>query len=276
VVLSRRVAVLCVALLTAAGFAVVVLGTAPAASAASFPAAGPAPAFSTNFEIDGNKQVNGGPSGGMDWNALFSIANPLSPVYSALPGPYTTPTGQPSTGILGVTFGADPDFGGASICASGDDATAFPGSNTIDTNPWVTGRTNVNNKGDACTGAAAYEIVRVTGPGYDQDHTILYQYWTRSFDATGDMSVFQILDGPLPGRCDDRLIGFDYNANVQNIASYTAYVWQAADCPGAGTGAGSWAVSATGGSVGAAGSMSMLCLRARQPTRARSASRLST
>ncbi|MCU1689571.1 MAG: hypothetical protein JWN20_1499, partial [Jatrophihabitantaceae bacterium] len=250
---SRFVASLGAALLTAAGFAVVVLAGAEPASGVAFPAVGAAPAFSTNFEIDGNKPVNGGPNGGMDWNALFSTANPANPAYFGLPGPYTTPTGQQSTGILGRTYSADPDAGGATICLSGSDSTSFPGTNTIDSNPFTTGTAAVNNKGDACTGAAAYEIVHVTGPGYDQLHTILYQYWTRSADATGDMSVFQILTGPVAGRCDDRLIGFDYNANVQNIASYTAYAWQAADCPGAGTGAGTWVVSGTGGSVGAAG-----------------------
>ena len=60
-----------------------------------------------------------------------------------------------------------------------------------------------------------------TNPLYDQNHVIYYQYWTRSFNATGEMTVFQsFADGDEVGNCGDFLVGFDYNSNTKDIENF--------------------------------------------------------
>ena len=137
------------------------LGTVPQAAQATT-----SPFFPlTSFAIDGNI------AGPNDWG---------DPLGSALYGPYTTSQGFPSSGIISSSFGADSCSG---------DATGFPGSQTPDTNPWVTGTSNVNNKDDLCSGGSAIEVVNVNG----QYQYVLYSYWARSATATGDMSAFTLL-----------------------------------------------------------------------------------
>ncbi|WP_433676300.1 hypothetical protein [Microbacterium gorillae] len=182
---------------TLAVSAVLVTSGAVAATAATLPQPIPTPAIQTAFEIDGNM------SGANDWDGI--AATPY--------GPYTTASGNASTGILDNTSGNDG--------CTGADASAFPGSQTINTNPWTIAPDTVNNKADLCASGAAYEIVRVDG----QQHIILYQYWTRSPDGTGDLTIYQVLEGPLPGRSDDYLIQFDYDSSGGGSISISALSW---------------------------------------------------
>ncbi|MFK4790722.1 hypothetical protein [Microbacterium sp. ZW T5_56] len=182
---------------TLAVSAVLVASGAVAATAATLPQPVPTPAIQTAFEIDGNL------SGANDWDGIASTPY----------GPYTTASGNPSTGILDYTSGNDG--------CTGSDASAFPGSQTINTNPWTIAPDTVNNKADLCASGAAYEIVRVDG----QQHIILYQYWTRSPDGTGDLTIYQMLEGPLPGRSDDYLIQFDYDSSGGGAISISALSW---------------------------------------------------
>ena len=95
---------------TLAVSAVLVTSGAVTATAATLPQPIPTPAIETAFEIDGNM------SGANDWDGI--AATPY--------GPYTTASGNASTGILDNTSGNDG--------CTGSDASAFPGSQTINTN----------------------------------------------------------------------------------------------------------------------------------------------
>ncbi len=205
------------------------LGTVPQAAQATT-----SPFFPlTSFAIDGNI------AGPNDWG---------DPLGSALYGPYTTSQGFPSSGIISSSFGADSCSG---------DATGFPGSQTPDTNPWVPGAANVNNKDDLCSGGSAIEVVNVNG----QYQYVLYSYWARSATATGDMSAFTLLQGPVAGRGDDKLVSFDYNSAGGGSVTVTVYTWNGTGWVPAGTlpttqfqsAIGPNVSPATGGSPGANG-----------------------
>ncbi|HEY3485798.1 MAG TPA: hypothetical protein VGK49_10460, partial [Ilumatobacteraceae bacterium] len=134
------------------------------------------------------------------------------------------------------------------LCTGSNDLTAFPGSVTINDYPWGdnTGIANVNNKSDACTGAAAWEIVRVRSADgtYDQNHYIYYQYWARSFDATGEVTVFQAFsDNKLPGNCGDFMVAFDYNSSTKDVENFRTYQWNDQTPDPNCSGAGSWSVA---------------------------------
>ena len=237
---------------------------------AGYPGGGlQAPPFRTAFEIDGNKPST---APGIDWDDLLTFTPTATggsfTVKPTLPGPYTTTTGGgfvgvTSTGIIEAAGGTDPDVNAAVLCGGGADGSAFPGSTTIDDYPWDdnTGVANTNNKSDICTGAVAWELVRVTTgtpgqPGYyDQNHAMLYQYWTRSFDATGEVTIFQSFDDGIAGNCGDFLVAFDYNSNVNDVADYRTYRWEDDDNDANCTGSGEWVIAnpnVTGGE-GAAG-----------------------
>ncbi|MEI2765233.1 MAG: LPXTG cell wall anchor domain-containing protein [Dermatophilaceae bacterium] len=187
----------------------------------------------TAFAIDGNI------AGPNDWG---------DPLGSALYGPYTTAGGFPSSGIISSSFATD-------SCTT--DTTGFPGSQTPDTDPWSPGTANVNTKDDLCSGGSAIEVVDVNG----QYQYVYYSYWARSASATGDMSVFTLLQGPASGRTDDKLISFDYNSAGGGSITVTVYTWNGASWVSAGTlpatqfqsAVGANVSPATGGSAGANG-----------------------
>ena len=243
-----------------------------------------APPFHTAFEIDGDKVPDNDPSTAspqIDWNDLLTFAGTGTggtfTVNPALPGPYTTPNkpgfvGVQSTGIIAAAGATDPDVAPGVLCGSGEDATGFPGSTTIDSYPWADniGVQNTNNKSDICTAAVAWEIVRVSQgtPGasgyYDQNHVMLYQYWTRSYDASGEITVFEAFDAGLPGNCGDFLVAFDYDSSGKDIVDYRTYKWVDAngEQPGSAcTGAGAWQIAnpdVTGGEGAAGGNTDVL------------------
>ena len=93
-----------------------------------------------------------------------------------------------------------------------------------------------NSKNDTCSGGAALEAVNVNGAV----HYILYEYYTRTPTATGDQSVVMSLDGPLPGRCDDLLIDYDFGPSSGVVTSIYGWTPSAADACANPLGSGSW------------------------------------
>ncbi|WP_416888788.1 hypothetical protein, partial [Microbacterium sp.] len=177
--------------------------TAVAATLPQPPASG-LPDIVTKFEIDGNM------SGADDWDGVL-----VSPY-----GPYTPTSGgaSASTGIIDANAGDE-----YCVVPGGTaqpDPSGFSGSNTVDALTWNIQPINVNKKGDLCSSGVAYEIVQVGG----QQHIILYQYWSRSPEGTGDLTIYQLLEGPLAGRADDYILQFDYDANGTGI-SINALEW---------------------------------------------------
>ncbi|NHI16433.1 DUF11 domain-containing protein [Microbacterium excoecariae] len=157
--------------------------------------------IATSFQIDGDK------AGPNDWDALY--------------GPGTTPgAGYPTTGIVDSTSATE-------YCVAPgvpdqlDPTVAGPGSQSLNTNPWIpVAGAAPNKKSDLCDSGAAYEIVDVNG----QPHVILYEYWTRAPEGTGDLSVDFLFEGGPAGRAGDRLLHFDYNPNTEN-ASVVGLAW---------------------------------------------------
>jgi uncharacterized repeat protein (TIGR01451 family) len=188
--------------------------------------------IATHMEIDASPNANKTTdvAGNFDWNDILD---------GTLPGPYVG-SGFTSAGIVDASYVIDSPGTIALTCES-KDATGFPGSQTIHTNPWVIEPDpgNPTKKGDLCTGAAAAEVIDVDG----DIHYILYQYWTREPTATGDVSMFQILEGPRPGRCDDRLLESNYNSSGQPNTTFSVYSWEPTSGPGNCTdprGSGTW------------------------------------
>lgn len=198
---------------------------APVALATSAANAADVGGLSTGFQIDGNK--NGGtPPDTFDWDSFLSAPVPDGSYTFTPTGAYTTADGNQSTGIVDASFSWDNDSDGCEAA----DATALPGSQTADDNPWDVGPANVNAKSNGCSSGSAYEIVDVEGV----DHYVLYQYWTR-LEGNGDMSTYQLLEGPQPGRCDDILVEFNYDA-AGDTTEVDILGW-AGDCEVGGDGA---------------------------------------
>ncbi|MFT5135782.1 MAG: hypothetical protein ACI8XV_000808, partial [Arenicella sp.] len=210
-----------------------------------------------------------------DWDTVLD---------GSLPGAYThdfpsdggPPVVVDSTGIVAATSNTDilaPNAPpGDNACNGSSFDLGYGMGAKIDSNPWEVILSAANNKADACSGGAALEVVNIKSAGhfpasgdpeFEQIHYVLYNYWTRSFDSTGDMTVYQILRGPIkdliPGgaeyRCDDRLIEFNYDPSGTAV-TITSLGWLgdggALDCEGSG----SWVntgvavgVGATGGNV---------------------------
>ena len=245
------------------------------------------PGLPTNFEIEVGATANKDtgdpvsfpafpdpsyvPGTSYDWDTVLD---------GSLPGPYThtfpsdggAPVEVESTGILEATGnldildpGADP---GDTACNGSNFDTGFGMGAKIDDNPWGGILTGSNNKADACSGAAAVEAVNIKSAGdfptsgdasFEQLHYVLYNYWTRSFDASGDMTVYQVLRGPTDHevaggpeyRCDDILIEFDYDPSGTGV-TITSLEWipdTVGDCEGDGE----WVDSGVAVGVGATG-----------------------
>ncbi|MFF2272499.1 collagen binding domain-containing protein [Agromyces sp. NPDC058136] len=168
----------------------VFMAVAPATSAS---AADLSNGVKTSFEIDGDT------AGANDWVGV---------VGSTPKSAYTTASGHQSSGIVDAqrTSDSGADYA-AHTCGAAETLSVFPGGAKINDNPWKTLITNsANAKGDACTGGSAYELVNVGGV----EHMIFYAYWTR-LSGNGDMTSYQVLEGPNPGRGDDFLIEFNYD-----------------------------------------------------------------
>jgi|GEM_PF-4937946 len=182
---------------------------------AALPAAvGPLPSAlvpATKFEIDGDITVGAGG----DWDSpTVDNAPPLA--NTVLYGPYTTSAGNKSAGIVSYANAEDGCVG---------DGTGFPGSQTQNSDPWAPGAAGPNKKDDLCRGGAAIEIVEVNG-AYNY---IMYSYWARHPKATGELSVFTVLQGSKPGRSDDRLVSFDYKPSTDeftvDILKWSGTAW---------------------------------------------------
>ncbi|MFD4958548.1 hypothetical protein [Microbacterium sp. NPDC058389] len=190
------------------GALVAPFGPAGTATAATLQPSG----LVTGFQIDGDK-TGGAPPATFDWNSFLSAPAPDGSFTFTPTGAYTTAAGLPSTGVLNATFAWDNGTLGAAC--SGQDASGSPGSQTPNTIPWAPGPANVNDKGNLCSTASAYEVVTdATG----RRHAILYNYWTRLV-GNGDMSALQLLEGPAAGRCDDVLVEFDYASSSSTMTA---------------------------------------------------------
>ncbi|MFE6963864.1 DUF5979 domain-containing protein [Agromyces sp. NPDC057679] len=200
---QRLISALAITGLLATGGAVF-MAVAPATSAA----AATLGSVSTSFEIDGNT------SGANDWGG----------VVGSTPKPaYTTASGHQSSGILAAQRSADSGatLGSPGTCGATETLSVFPGGAKIDDNPWKNLITNsANAKGDACTGGSAYEVVTVNGV----QHTIFYAYWTR-LSGNGDMTSYEVFQGPAAGRSDDYLVEFNYDPSGSPTTSIRVLSW---------------------------------------------------
>jgi uncharacterized repeat protein (TIGR01451 family) len=192
--------------------------------------------ITTRMEIDGDKLAA---AGAVDWTTIFP-GGPGSGSTGFVATPGYVGAGFVSAGIVEGSQTIDDPGGLASTC-DGTDADASVNGQKLDDNPWEILPDNVNKKSDFCTGGQALEVVQVeTSGGGTQTQYILYQYWTREPSATGDLSTFVYLEGPVAGRGDDVLLESNYDP--ASGTSFNVYRWT-----GAPEGAGSWqSVGVTG------------------------------
>jgi hypothetical protein len=198
------------------------------ASAATLPSG-----VQTGFQIDGNK-TSGSPPNTFDWDDILSTPQSGSSFTFTPTAPYTTAIGDASSGVTQGAFYWD--NGTLDDACSGKEATGQPGSQSPNTNPWVPGSANPNDKGNICSSGYAVEAVTHAG----RRHTILYGYWTRRTGAPAAVSVFNLFEGPKPGRCDDLLLQVDYPGGTTNFLTWTPTAGDNCANP---LGAGSWAAS---------------------------------
>ncbi|MFD7307500.1 hypothetical protein [Promicromonospora sp. NPDC059942] len=192
------------ATITLAGGAVVVpvVLAAPAAAATLEPSG-----LQTGMSLDGTTDPAAPPET-FNWGDFITDVQPGGGFTFTPTGPYVTEQGNSSTGVVQGGFAWDNGTVAAS-CNANPDATGAPPSQNPGTNPWVPGPSNPNAKGDLCSTGYGVEIVTDAA---GSRHAILYGYWTR-YVGNGEVSIFQSLEGPEPGRCDDVLLEFDYAAS---------------------------------------------------------------
>lgn len=221
---TRPLSALAAAVLSAALLVPVV--AAPQAEAATLPSG-----LQTGFALDGTKQSQSPPTT-FNWDDfLTDVGSDGSFTFTPTPS-YVTPQGYVSTGVQQGAFFWDNGSAGGACESITTDATGSPGSQTPNTNPWVTGPKNVNDKGNLCSGAYASETVTDDA---GVRHTILYAYWTRR-TGNGSVSVYDLFEGPEPGRCDDLLLRVDYPGGAAGFQSWTPAAGDGcADPAGAGT-----------------------------------------
>jgi hypothetical protein len=172
------------------GVVLVPLTPPPTADAATLEPSG----LQTGMEIDGTSG-SGNPPETFNWDDFLTGVQPDGAFTFTPTGPYTTPQGFESSGIVQASFAWD-NGSLAESCNANPDQTGAPPSQSPSTNPWRPGPANPNAKGDLCSTAYGLEYV------VDDDgmrHAILYGYWTR-YSGAGEVSVFQHLEGPGPGR----------------------------------------------------------------------------
>src|SRR3954454_943496 len=186
--------------------------------------------LTSRMEIDGDK-ANGA---GFDWNDIQD---------GTLPGGYVLSPGITSAGVIGQTYQIDgPSI--AQSCGVQDADSIVPGSK-LDDNPWPVQAGLPNSKNDICSGGAALEAINVNGAV----HYLIYQYYTRTPDATGDQSVVLSLNGPLPGRCDDVLLDFNFGPSSGVVTTLYRWTPTAADACANALGAGSWGGTTIAGNL---------------------------
>ncbi|MEV0893719.1 hypothetical protein [Promicromonospora sp. NPDC050262] len=198
--IGRRAFLAALAAVSLAG-AVVVPVLAPArAVAATLQPSG----LQTGMVLDGTT-APASPPDTFRWGDFITDVQPDSSFTFEPTGPYVTAQGNSSTGIVQAGFRWD-NGSATNACDADPDETGAPPSQNPATNPWSPGSANPNDKGDLCS--TGYGVEVVTDPS-GAPHTILYGYWTRHV-GNGEVSIFQNLEGPQPGRCDDVLLEFDY------------------------------------------------------------------
>ncbi|MBM7818359.1 LPXTG-motif cell wall-anchored protein [Cellulosimicrobium cellulans] len=215
------------------GVVLVPLTPPPTADAATLEPSG----LQTGMEIDGTSG-SGNPPETFNWDDFLTGVQPDGAFTFTPTGPYTTPQGFESSGIVQASFAWD-NGSLAESCNANPDQTGAPPSQSPSTNPWRPGPANPNAKGDLCSTAYGLEYV------VDDDgmrHAILYGYWTR-YSGAGEVSVFQHLEGPGPGRCDDILLEFNY-ASSGTTAAVHRWAPTAGDGCANPLGPGTWAPDA--------------------------------
>ena len=192
-------------------------------------------AISTRMEIDASPGANRvtDTAGNFDWNDILD---------GTLPGGYVG-SGFVSAGIVDASHTIDDPSGDLAQTCDGSDADAAVNNAKLSDNPWPIVPLNVPNAKDLCTGAAAVEVVDIGG----QVNYILYQYWTRSPDSTGENSTFVNLEGPSAGRCDDILLETNYNSGPPSTFSQYSWIPDAGDNCADPAGGGTWT---SGGAAG--------------------------
>jgi uncharacterized repeat protein (TIGR01451 family) len=192
----------------------------------------------TGFQIDGDKTAVGGsvPKSAFDWDDFITGVTDAGAFTFTPTGPYVPAAGYTSTGIIQADFFWDNGTKALSCPPPGTaDGSSFQASATINSS-WTITPEQVNNKGDGCSGGTAYEVVTQTSN--QEEHHVLYQYWTRNV-GNGDMSTYQILAGGVAGRCGDYLVEFNYDSpqNKNDVPKTTVniYDWDpTASCASAG------------------------------------------
>jgi|GEM_PF-1351163 len=172
-----------------------------------------------------------------DWNDILNGPVPgpyehdqMLEVIPGDPGSLTDFTFK-SLGVVQSVFNTDATENGEGCVGGNEDG--FGANTKLNTNPYIPISVDPNGKTDACSGGAAVEVVTQINndTGDEQNHFILYNYWTRTFGATGSMIAFQLLRGPTqynpdtPGatlgdpeyRCDDFLLKFDMEPNTNSV-----------------------------------------------------------
>lgn len=222
----RGAAAIAVALIAAV---LVPLGAAGPASAATLSPSG----LQTGMAVNGTT-TPAAPPNNFNWGDFITDVQPDGSFTFVPTGAYTTAQGLQSSGIMQAAFDWDNNAETAA-CAVGAEPTGAPPSQSPNTNPWLPGSAKPNEKGDLCSTGYGLEVV-VAADG--TRHAILYGYWTR-YVGNGEVSIFQNLEGPAAGRCDDVLIEFDY-ASSGTTARVLRWVPTAGDACANPLGAGTW------------------------------------
>ncbi|MFE6964269.1 collagen binding domain-containing protein [Agromyces sp. NPDC057679] len=222
----RSAAMIAVALLAAV---LVPLGAAAPASAATLSPSG----LQTGMVMNGTTTPASPPTT-FNWGDFITGVQPDSSFTFTPTGTYTTTQGLQSSGVVQGAFAWD-NSEATAACNVGAEPTGAPPSQNPNTNPWLPGSAKPNEKGDLCSTGYGVEIVL----GADGSrHGILYGYWTR-YAGNGEVSIFQHLEGPAAGRCDDVLIEFDY-ASSGTTARVLRWAPAAGDGCANALGAGTW------------------------------------
>ncbi|MFE6733263.1 hypothetical protein [Microbacterium sp. NPDC057650] len=209
---------------------IVPLGFAAPASAATLQPSG----LKTGMIIDGTF-TPGNPPETFNWANFITDIQPNGDFTFVPTGGYTTTQGGQSTGVFQGAFAWD-NGQSDKACNVGAEATGAPPSQNPSTNPWLPGTAKPNGQGDLCT--STYGLELVTQPDGSR-HFVLYGAWTR-YDGAGQVSIFQHLEGPGRGRCDDVLLEFDYESGSPTTARVLRWRPAANDDCANEVGPGSW------------------------------------
>lgn len=231
---ARRLVAALAATTLATAVVVPVLLPARAAAATLEPSG-----LQTGMAVDGTTDPAAPPET-FNWGDFITDVQPDSSFTFTPTGPYVTEQWNSSTGVVQGSFDWDNGSAGAA-CNANPDPTGAPPSQSPGTNPWRPGPSNPNAKGDLCSTGYGVEVVTDAAGAR---HPILYGYWTR-YVGNGEVSVFQHLEGPGPGRCDDVLLEFNYASSGTTVV-VERWVAAAGDGCADPLGAGTWVVQPGG------------------------------